>query len=303
MALLGPYAQPNDTMKNLLGITDAEELVVAERRLTTLRVLELHDGAAPAATRGGFDAEHLRAIHQHLFQDVYGWAGTTRGDPLTLEGQRLQQPSTLIKGMTEFEAPGRVNAQLDRLLSQLERDDHLRGLSREAFSDRAADLFGQLNQIHPFREGNGRTQREFMLQFAAQAGHAIQFQGVTQERITLASFDASQGDPSTIRRLFAEITDPDRARFLERGLDTLQARYGNGVDELYLATATPGREYAGQLHIKAGEHCILRGAGEIVVGQSRDLPRGAQPGAHVEMRASPFPTLAQEQQRQQGMEM
>lgn len=72
-----------------------------------------------------------------------------------MEGQRLQQPLTLIKGTTEFEAPDRVNAQLDRLLLQLGQDDHLRGLGRGEFSDRAADMFGQLNQIHPFREGNG----------------------------------------------------------------------------------------------------------------------------------------------------
>lgn len=303
MSPLDPYSQPSGTMKNLLGIDDAEELVVAERRLTTLRALELRDGTAPADTRGEFDADHLRAIHHHLFQDVFEWAGTTRGDPLTLEGQSFQQPPTLIKGMTEFGAPGRVNAELDRLFSQLGRDDHLRNLSREAFSDRAAELFGQLNQIHAFREGNGRTQREFMTQLGERAGHAIQFQAVTQERMTVASFDASQGDPSTMRRLFAEIVDPDRARFLERGLDTLQARYGDQVDRLYLTTATPGREYAGQLHLKAGEHVILRDSGEIVVGQSRDLPRGAQPGAHVEMKASTFPTLAQEQERQQGLEM
>ncbi len=65
-----------------------------------MRGLEIKNGTAPAATRGHFDADHLRAIHQHTFGDVYEWAGTTRGDPLILEGQRETQPPQLIKATT-----------------------------------------------------------------------------------------------------------------------------------------------------------------------------------------------------------
>lgn len=100
-------------MKNRLGIEDAGALSRAEREYTEVRGLELKNGTAPAATRGHFDADHLRAIHRHTFQDVYEWAGTTRGDDLTLEGQRQQQPVQLIKGRTSFEEGPKVNAKLD----------------------------------------------------------------------------------------------------------------------------------------------------------------------------------------------
>ena len=71
-----------------------------------------------------------------------------------------------------------MNARLDSVLDRLAQHGHLCGLSRKDFSRQAADVLSDLNQIHPFREGNGRTQREFMTQLAAQAGHPLQFEAV-----------------------------------------------------------------------------------------------------------------------------
>ena len=178
MAGLDPYTSDTGVMKNRLGIQDAGTLSQAERQLASFRAAEIKDGSAPAATRCPFDAAHLRAVHHHTLQDVYEWAGTTRGDPLTLEGQRFRQPQQLIKATTAFEEAAQVNARLDSLLERLAQHDHLRGLSRKDFSRQAADVLSDLNQIHPFREGNGRTLREFMTQLAAQAGHPLQFEAV-----------------------------------------------------------------------------------------------------------------------------
>ncbi len=293
MAGLDPYTNDNGVMKNIPGIEDAGELSQAERKLASIRAVEIKDGTAPAATRGNFDADHLRAIHQHTFQDVYEWAGTTRGDSLTLEGQRQQQPVQLIKGRTSFEEGPKVNAKLAD-------QDQLRGLSREEFSHKAADVLSDLNQAHPFREGNGRTQREFMTQLAEQAGHPLQFEAVTQQRMTVVSFDASVGDKDSMRRLFGEITDPDRARVLQRGFDSLHERYGDQVQAVYLTSTTAGETYAGQLQHKDRQHFIMDSTGDRVVGHPQDLPKGSSPGEVVKVTASSMPSAAQEKQMQRG---
>lgn len=304
MAGLDPYSGENGVMKNRLGIDDARTLSDAERDYSANRLYEIRNGTAPEATRGNFDADHLRAIHQHTFQDVYEWAGTTRGDPLTIEGQKEKQPEQLIKATTSFEEASKVNARLDALADRLSQQNHLQGMSREEFSNHAADTMSELNQIHPFREGNGRTQREFMTQLAQQAGHEIHFEGVTQQRMTIASFDASQGDKETMRRLFNEITDPDRSRLLERGFDTLQERHGDKVQQAYLATTTPGQDYSGQLQAKDQKHFIVRDTGDFIVGHPQDLPKGSSAGDTVKVTATPAPTLKEEKQmqRQRGID-
>lgn len=301
MARLDPYTDENGVMKNRLGTLDAGTLSDAEREYSATRLYEIRSGAAPEATRGNFDADHLRAIHQHTFQDVYEWAGTTRGDPLTLEGQRETQPEQLIKATTSFEEASKVNARLDGLCERLAEKDHLRGLSREEFAQEAASTMSELNQIHPFREGNGRTQREFMTQLGEHAGHELHFEGVTQQRMTVASYDAAQGDTGAMNRLMSEITDPDRSRLLQRGYDTLHERQGEQVQQVYLTTTTPGEDYAGQVHAKDSKHFIMRSSGDLVVGHPQDLPRNTSAGDVVKVTATPTPSAAQERQQQRGM--
>ena len=304
MAELDPYLGKTGVMKNRLGIEDAGALSNAERTLASIRAVELKDESAPAATRGNFDTDHLRAIHGHIFQDVYEWAGTTRGDPLTLGGQRQPQPQQLIKATTSFEEASNVNNRLESLFRRLADQNHLQGLSREVFSTQAADTLSELNQIHPFREGNGRTQREFIAQLGDQAGHPLDFEGVTQQRMTVASYDAAHGDKETMRRLFSEMTDPDRSRLLQWGFEALHKRHGEQVQQIYLTTTMPGENYAGQLHAKDRQHFVLRSAGDFVVGHPQDLPSGSRAGETLKLTATPAPSAAQEKQmqRQQGMD-
>ncbi|NKB80217.1 hypothetical protein HED49_23755 [Ochrobactrum daejeonense] len=73
-----------------------------------------------------------------------------------------------------------------------------------------------MNSIHPFREGNGRTQREFFAALAERAGHPLEFGVISDERMTFVSVAAHErGDLAPMRRMFAEITDPDRVNALE----------------------------------------------------------------------------------------
>ena len=70
------------------------------------------------------------------------------------------------------------------------------GLDADEFSKRAGHYLGEINVLHPFREGNGRTQREFIGQLAQQAGHRIDWSGVSQASMTQASIEAYNGDSS-----------------------------------------------------------------------------------------------------------
>jgi cell filamentation protein len=143
------------TLKNKLRVTAPHELDRLSAAFVAARSVEV-ELESPAA--GNFDAERLKAIHQHLFQDVYEWAGHTRDERVTLsDGTIATEPILSKAGGQPFLAGPTIPAALDDIAAKLCEADNLRGLSREEFAERAADVMIALNDVHPFREGNGRT--------------------------------------------------------------------------------------------------------------------------------------------------
>ncbi|MCS5735671.1 Fic/DOC family protein [Herbiconiux daphne] len=125
-----------------------------------VRLVELADAPLPAT----FDYGHMKAIHRHIFQDVYAWAGEERVGPvgfMTKDGH-----SYYPAGPALTEA---AHAEYDKLASR----DFLRGLDKADFVDELAERWGELNVIHSFREGNTRTQFVFFSQLAEVAGYRI----------------------------------------------------------------------------------------------------------------------------------
>jgi fido (protein-threonine AMPylation protein) len=89
--------------------------------------------------------------------------------------------------------PGaQIPEALEKIGTTLREADYLRGLPREAFATRAADVMAGLNNVHAFREGNGRTQRAFMCELAEAAGHSLDFSVISQERMVQASIAAHE---------------------------------------------------------------------------------------------------------------
>lgn len=149
-----PYIYPGtSTLINLRDIRDPELLDMFERRAVVQRQAE-------GVPTGDFDSNHLKAIHGHLFQDVYEWAGEFR----TVE---------MSKDDHQFQFANFVENGVDYVHAQIQEKDYLQGLSREEFVDNAAKIIGDLNYAHPFREGNGRTQKEYLEQLSERAGHPI----------------------------------------------------------------------------------------------------------------------------------
>ncbi len=157
-------------LRNLAEIRDANRLSQFESDHFFARLLELHENPI----RGSFDSDHLRHIHRYLFQDVYAWAGEFRTVPIA-------------KGNSFFARPEHIGPELQKLFHQLAGEQSLRGKHSKGFCQRAAHYFGEINALHPFREGNGRAQREFIRELALEAGYEVAWDLVTQDEMFTAS--------------------------------------------------------------------------------------------------------------------
>jgi cell filamentation protein len=181
--IVDPYVYPETRiLRNLLEIRDPAALEAFEADATIHRLAELH--ANPAS--GRFDTAHLKAIHRRIFQDVYDWAGQFR----TVD---------LSKGGHLFARPPYIESALQDLFRQLAGENFLRESTVENFAQRAGFYLTEMNAVHPFREGNGRTQREFLRELAIQAGFALDWRRVTREEMTAASRESfATGDSASL---------------------------------------------------------------------------------------------------------
>lgn len=151
-----PYCYPGTAvLKNRLDLRTQAELDQFEAFITAQRA----DEPLPA---GRLNVDHYRAIHHHLFQDVYDWAGEYR-------------TVRIAKQEAMFCYPENIDREMRRLFARLADDRYLRDLERPGFAGKAANVLAELNAIHPFRDGNGRTQLIFLKILAAQAGHPLDF--------------------------------------------------------------------------------------------------------------------------------
>ena len=186
-----PYVYPGtDVLRNMRGIRDGDELEGFEARLTFLRGLQL--ASDPIA--GEYNFAHLQAFHRYLFAGLYEWAGELR---------------TVALAKTDlFCLPEHIESYGAEIFGRLAEEDRLRGLDRESFIGRLAYYVGDVNALHPFRDGNGRVQRAFFAQLAADADYRLDWQFVDPQRNTDASVAAMQGDEAPMRALLDEITKP-----------------------------------------------------------------------------------------------
>jgi cell filamentation protein len=177
-----PHSQNGEPCPlNFFGITVYSELAELEGFYVSKRVTQLEAGGI----QGRFDLDHLRKIHRYLFQDVFPWAG------------QLRQVGLSKVGGAPFAPPVHLASALAELFSQLNIERLLRGLNVHMFSQRAAYYLGEINAIHPFREGNGRTQREFIRQLALNAGHTLSWAGFSlDENIEASILSHTRGDNS-----------------------------------------------------------------------------------------------------------
>lgn len=158
-----------DVLINKLGIHDAETLAAAEKKLTGLRILELMQNPI----EGIFDLQHLCDIHRHIFQDLYAWAGRLRD-------------VDIAKGNLFCKAEY-LDTECSRIFSALSRERLFGVGTTQKAVKILAYYFSEINALHPFREGNGRTQREFIRELALSEGYIVEFYRITEEEMLDAS--------------------------------------------------------------------------------------------------------------------
>jgi cell filamentation protein len=193
---MDPYVYPGTSvLRNLRDIRDPERLARFEADATSERLSELQD----KPMIGVFDPRHLQAIHQHIFQDVYAWAGEIRTVNISTSGQ------------FPFAFSHQIRQSMDRLSGELKAEGHLGNLRLPKFCNRAAHYMGEINAIHPFRDGNGRTQREFIRQLAARNSYALDWSRVSQDQMKSASQNSFQrGDNHGLEEVLARALDNEQ---------------------------------------------------------------------------------------------
>lgn len=177
-----PYLDPaSGVLTNRLCITDANTLEQTEAALVATRSYEL----SRVPLQGQFDLAHLQAIHRYLFGDLYEWAGQLR----TID---------ISKGNNRFAHHPYIAGAAATIFKQPAEEKNLSGLDPAAFSSRAAHYLAELNTLHPFREGNGRAQREFTSHLAHANGYYIAWEHVKPPDLLQASIESFQGDTSKL---------------------------------------------------------------------------------------------------------
>jgi len=151
-------------LKNKEGIKDQDQLDIFEKQATLHRAKQLEK----IPIKSNFDSEHLKAIHKHLFQDVYKWAGQNR-------------EVDIGKNTSEFERVDNIDSSLNQTFTELSKKDNLKGLNHADFIDEFSKVYSDLNKAHPFREGNGRTLQLLMQDLAKEAGYSVDYKMVSKD--------------------------------------------------------------------------------------------------------------------------
>ena len=188
-----PYVYPGTSvLRNRYELRDPAALARREATITATRLAELID----CPLLGRYDLSHLKAFHRHIFGDVYPWAGEIRTVALAKEDL--------------FALPQHIASYLAGVLEELPRESYLRILDRDQIVNRLTHYLAEINAPHPFREGNGRTQRAFLGQLAADAGYLIAWERLDPQRNIDASRVAHRGDNRPLRAMLAELIERPR---------------------------------------------------------------------------------------------
>jgi len=158
------YCYPNsDVLINLLDIRDSGKLADAEAEFTAERYRTYEPYKLSLSD---FSFEHLKHLHHHLFQDLYEWAGEPRD-------------VDIFKGDTRFCTWTRIEPEANKLFRTIPAlaDSH----DNDGLIEKVADLFCELNLLHPFREGNGRVLRFFFEELLFTLGYEVTWPKISQQ--------------------------------------------------------------------------------------------------------------------------
>lgn len=191
-------APGSEVLRNKVGATTVEDLRGAENDLLEFRLAELR--TRPTLIPRTHDLAHLRRLHHQLFQDVYEWAGELRTVGLAKgDGED-----------TSFMPPLGIERPIAHVASRIADSHLLRDVPREDLVDEVTYLYDYLNFAHPFREGNGRVEREFFGQLLAESGRGLAWARIEMDELHAACHAArTAGNTTALARIFELVLTDD----------------------------------------------------------------------------------------------
>ena len=165
------YCYPDsNVLKNKLNIRDNKLLKTAEEEITLIKQMELLKNPI----KGNFSKAHLMNIHKFIFEDIYSFAGKIRREQIS-------------KADTMFYPPNLIDRELDKVFAKIKEKNMLKETDKEKVFDNLAYVMAELNIIHPFREGNGRSIREFIRLMAKRMGYDLNWGNVDKDELLESS--------------------------------------------------------------------------------------------------------------------
>jgi cell filamentation protein len=186
-----PYCYENtQILINKKNIRDQDKLDKFERLYTAKRLYELNK----KPIKGEFDLDHLKDIHRYIFQDIYDFAGKVRTVNI---GKGIQFcPVPQIEPYFQYAVTERLKGL-----------NYLNELNYKGFSETAAEIFAEVNIVHPFRDGNGRTQREFFRNLAIVNGFNINWEYINNQEMIQASKQSAIGSTKGLVEIFTKVLE------------------------------------------------------------------------------------------------
>lgn len=184
-ALTDDYYEGTNCLINKLNIQNEEQLTKIEASITMAKTAELERNPISVS----FDFEHYKLIHKYLFEDLYEWAGCVRTVDISKKG-------------TNFTSSQNIETVAIACFDRLKSYNYFRNVDFEDFVENIVDFYCSTNMLHPFREGNGRTQRIFIAQLIRFCGYDINFSEIDTDDLMVATIHSANGVTDHLKEIF-----------------------------------------------------------------------------------------------------
>lgn len=180
----------SNTLINKFNIRDEKELEMMERNLTSYLMAQ----AIIEIPFENVDFGFYKKLHKYIFDEIYSWAGTIRKVEMSKKG-------------TKFCPAQEIEKRAKTIFDGLKTQNFLKDLNDDEFIIEFVDLYCELNYLHPFREGNGRIQRLFLLMLLNNMGKHIDFSDIDADLLMIATIKSVNGDLFMLRDIFKKHID------------------------------------------------------------------------------------------------
>ncbi len=184
-ALTDDYYAGTNCLINKFNIQNEEQLAKIEASITLAKSAELERNFISYS----FDFEHYKQIHRYLFEDLYDWAGKVRTVDISKKG-------------TNFISAENIEVVANACFDRLKSHNYFRNVDFEDFVENIVDFYCSTNMLHPFREGNGRTQRIFISQLIRFCGYDINFSEIDTDELMVATIHSANGITDYLKEIF-----------------------------------------------------------------------------------------------------